>query len=357
MTIKTRRDYSIIGEPNLLAKKKGLVNAQWYMSPIPRKTMKELMKRKDGPAIRDTLIWLILLFSTGYTAYFLWGTWWAVPAFMLYGVIYYTRASSLNHECTHGATFKTSWMNEVLYHLVSFMILFQATPFRWSHTRHHTDTIIVGSDPEIPAPRPPVWKVLLSEIIHINFGIKKMKTLLLHSNGKLTPEEKTYIPESEYLKVYWEARVYVLLLIGIVVLCIYTGSILPAMFVLLPIFYGSWLVFLLAITQHTGLGEDVLDHRLNSRTFISNFAIRFLYSNMNYHIEHHMFPMVPYHALPALHEEIKADCPPASPSFRMALVETVTALWRQRKDPEYMPPRPLPGTANPYQFGTDFSKI
>ena len=25
---------------------------------------------------------------------------------------------------------------------------------------------------------------------------------------------------------------------------------------------------------------------------------RYLYWNMNYHVEHHMFPLVPYHALP-----------------------------------------------------------
>ena len=40
-----------------------------------------------------------------------------------------------------------------------------------------------------------------------------------------------------------------------------------------------------------------------------NPVSRFLYWNMNYHVEHHMFPMVPYHALPQLHEEIKADLP------------------------------------------------
>jgi fatty acid desaturase len=30
---------------------------------------------------------------------------------------------------------------------------------------------------------------------------------------------------------------------------------------------------------------------------------------MNYHVEHHMFPMVPYHALAPLHQEIKDDMP------------------------------------------------
>ena len=39
---------------------------------------------------------------------------------------------------------------------------------------------------------------------------------------------------------------------------------------------------------------------------------------MNYHVEHHMFPMVPYHALPALHEEMK----PYSPKPYNGLFET-----------------------------------
>jgi len=29
------------------------------------------------------------------------------------------------------------------------MVLRESTPWRWSHTRHHSDTIIVGRDPEI----------------------------------------------------------------------------------------------------------------------------------------------------------------------------------------------------------------
>ena len=43
-----------------------------------------------------------------------------------------------------------------------------------------------------------------------------------------------------------------------------------------------------ALTQHAGLGEDVLDHRLNTRTVKMNVVNGFLYWNMNYHVEHHM---------------------------------------------------------------------
>ena len=76
---------------------------------------------------------------------------------------------------------------------------------------------------------------------------------------------------------------------------------------------ASGLVVFFGITQHSALAEDVLDHRLNSRTVYMNPVFRFLYLNMNYHIEHHIFPMVPYHALPALHEEIRAHVPEPFP--------------------------------------------
>ena len=61
------------------------------------------------------------------------------------------------------------------------------------------------------------------------------------------------------------------------------------------------------LTQHAGMGENVLDHRLNTRTVKMCWFNRFLYWNMNYHVEHHMFPMVPFHRLPELHEQIKGD--------------------------------------------------
>ena len=82
------------------------------------------------------------------------------------------------------------------------------------------------------------------------------------------------------------------------------------MFIGLPSFYGGWLQMVYGMPQHAGLAEDVLDHRLNTRTVYLNPINRFLYWNMGYHIEHHMFPMVPYHNLGKLHALMKDDCPP-----------------------------------------------
>jgi len=178
-----------------------------------------------------------------------------------------------------------------------------------------------------------------------------MNKVILHCFGKLLEEERIYIPESEHRKTFLEARVWMLIYIAVIAWSLYIGSLMPIVFILLPILYGSWLYFFMGFTQHIGLHEDVLDHRLNSRTFYSNPAINFLYWNMNYHIEHHMFPMVPYYNLPALHEEMKHDCPPACPSFWAAIKETFYALWKQRTDPGYVLERPLPNTANPFVYG------
>ena len=35
------------------------------------------------------------------------------------------------------------------------MVMRESVVWRWSHTRHHSDTIIVGRDPEIQVSRPP----------------------------------------------------------------------------------------------------------------------------------------------------------------------------------------------------------
>jgi Na+-transporting NADH:ubiquinone oxidoreductase subunit F len=71
MTLFTQRvrrhsDYSLVGEQAALAVERGLADAQWYASPIPREKMRELLERRDGPAVRDTLIWFGLLLAFGW---------------------------------------------------------------------------------------------------------------------------------------------------------------------------------------------------------------------------------------------------------------------------------------------------
>ena len=83
-----RIDYSLVGSNSVLAVQKGLADAKWYTSPVPKEKMRELLERRDGPAIRDTLLWFILLLFFGGFGYLLWGSWWAIIPFAIYGVLY-----------------------------------------------------------------------------------------------------------------------------------------------------------------------------------------------------------------------------------------------------------------------------
>ncbi len=344
----TIRDYSLVGQEGIAAQRRGLASAHWYACPVPRKQMKELMRRSDGPAIRDTALWFACLALFGGLGCALWGTWWAVPAFAVYGALYGSSSDSRWHECGHGTAFKTRWMNDAVYQIACFMILREPTPWRWSHARHHTDTIIVGRDPEIAVPRPPDLLGLILSLAALRSGPREFRKVFLHATGRLDPAESTYIPAMELPKVFRTARVWLAIYACVIALAVATRSWLPLMLVGLPSFYGAWLYLVFGLTQHAGLAEDVLDHRLNSRTVYMNPVLRFLYWNMNYHVEHHMFPMVPYHALPALHEAVKADTPTPYRGLWDAYREIIPTLLRQRRDPSFCVRRVLPPTARPF---------
>ena len=341
------RDYSLVGIDGARALESGLASAQWYSCLVPRKQMKPLMQRRDGPAIRDTALWFACLALSGSLGVYFWGRWPAAVAFLCYGVLYGSASDSRWHECGHGTAFKTRWMNDVVYNIACVMILREPTVWRWSHARHHTDTIIVGRDPEIAVKRPPDLLGILLNMFQLKSGPAALYGIALHATGRLTDEERSFVPEMEQHKVFRVARIHVGIFVMMIASCIALRSIIPAMLLGLPSFYGAWLMVVFGTTQHAALAEDTLDHRLNSRTVMMNPVFRFLYWNMNYHVEHHMFPMVPYHALPALHEAIKADCPAPYPSLLAAYREIIPGLLRQARDPEWHVVRTLPAGALP----------
>jgi fatty acid desaturase len=347
--------YSLTGPENQAAVDAGLAGGAWFRSAVPRKRMKELMKRSDYPAVRDTAIWLglILLFGAlGTTFWLVWHSWWAVPFFLAYGVLYGSTSDSRWHESGHGTAFKTRWIDEGLYQLASFMIMRDPTTWRWSHTRHHTDTLVVGRDPEIAVMRP----ARLAKLLVNYFGLVDVPTafwlMFRHASGRLTADEADYVPESERHRVYRTARVHLAIYAVTIGLAIGFGTWLPVVLIGGPAFYGRYMLQVYGFTQHAGMGENVLDHRLNTRTVKMCVVNRFLYWNMNYHVEHHMFPMVPYYRLPELHEEIKHDCAPVYPSLWAAYKEIIPAVLRQLRDQEYYVRRELLPGAPPFNEPT-----
>ena len=118
--------------------------------------------------------------------------------------------------------------------------------------------------------------------------------MLVNASGRLDPQEATYIPDSEHHKVVRVARIWVLVYAATIGVAVTMQSWLPLLLVGTPRLYGAWHHVMTGMLQHGGLADNVTDHRLNTRTVMMNPVSRFIYWNMNYHVEHH----VPQGAVP-----------------------------------------------------------
>ena len=66
---------------------------------------------------------------------------------------------------------------------------------------------------------------------------------------------------------------------------------------------------------------------------------------MEYHVEHHIFPNVPFHALRKLHEAVRNQMPVPYRGMLAAWKEMIPTLLRQRHEPGYCVRRELPRDA------------
>ena len=158
----------------------------------------------------------------------------------------------------------------------------------------------------------------------------------------MTPVIKDCVPEQHQWKVFLSARIHMLIWLTIILFSIYFQTILPILFFLLPTFYGNTLFYLCGLTQHAGLAFDVKDHRINTRTVILNPVLSWLYIKLEYHIEHHMFPQVPWYNLPKLHNLIKDQLPKPNYGLVSAYKDIIPAIIKQAYNPNYTPVRKIP---------------
>lgn len=334
--------YVLTAANSAQAIEQGLAEADWYTPPIPKEELRKLLERRNGPAICDTALLFGLLLVTGYATVVLWGTWWVALPYLIYAVLYGTSSDSRWHECGHGTAFRTDWMNAILYEVASFMVMRESVVWRWSHNRHHSDTIIVGRDPEIQVPRPPDIRALILSLFAVGVYRTYFPSLIRHARGRMSEAERTFVPPGEFNKVYRNARICLAVYAVVIASALVFRSWIPIFLFVIPHVFGTWLMIVHNTTQHAGLAENVLDHRLNCRTVYMNPISRFIYWNMNYHVEHHLFPLVPYHALPKLHAAVKDDCPPPYPSILTAWREILPTILREVQDPGYYIRRQLP---------------
>ncbi|VGO16204.1 hypothetical protein PDESU_04795 [Pontiella desulfatans] len=315
---------------------------KWYRTEVDKSEMKALMKRSDLPGFLQAGSQLAIVCATGWLCFhsFHHYPWWAtLAAFFLHGsFISFLSPGAAIHELSHGTPFKTKAFNEFFFYLFSFITWTNPVWFRQSHIQHHQHTLHDQVDQEVVLPQHYSWVDVIAAFTLSPSGIfSKLKDTLLLAGGNLhTDWYKRLFDQSatKQKQLFNWAR---LILFGHIALTI--AFLMLNQWILIPIvvlpFYCGWLTFLCGGTQHAGLQDNVADFRRSCRTVKMSAFNRFWYWNMNYHIEHHMYAAVPFHALPKLHKLIRHDLPAPSRSIAAAWKEIFKTTRVQKADLTY----------------------
>jgi len=329
----------------------------WYRTPIPKEELKALHNRSDLLGAIQTLGYLGILGLMGGLAVYssMYGPLWATLVLTYgYGMVLSFAINGV-HELGHGTVFKTKWLNVFFCHVLAFLGWINHEMFQTSHTRHHRYTLHPPDDLEVVLPiRLMLKHFLLNSFIHFRAIWGGLKDPARIACGRFKGDwELTLYPESEPEKRAVPIRWARILLGGhalIAVAGFYFGLwIVPVLFVLPP-FYGGWLFFLCNNTQHVGMLDNVPDFRLSCRTFTLNPVFRFLYWQMNYHTEHHMYAAVPCYHLDKLHRLIRHDLPYCPNGLVEVWREIADIQGKQEKDPTCQHTPVFPPTAAPARF-------
>jgi fatty acid desaturase len=313
---------------------------KWYRTPIKRAELKRLAQTDNRTGLLYLLGFSALLGTSGLLAALSIGSGWALPAFMFYGGVW-VFATSIAHETCHGTAFRTRLLNEIVLYLAGMMVQQTPTGLRWTHLRHHNQTSIVGKDVEIVLTNPMDWTGFLSrQLADLNSIGYYARSVVQLAVGRPDQDHRACLSKRALTRVTWEARSFLLVYCFIALWALATWSWWPILMFFLPRIAGAPVHGIILATQHTGLAQGVHDYRVTTRTMYINSILQFIYWNMNYHVEHHMYRMVPFHALPGLHAAIRHDCPVPTQGVISALREMFSAVARQQVEPAYVLPRP-----------------
>ena len=270
---------------------------------ITRQQLRELMQRSDAPPVKRLGLWALLLIISSSLIWLSRDNFLIWPAMFIQGVLL-VHLFALQHECVHYTVFKTRYLNEWVGNLCGWIILLPNLHFRYEHCDHHTFTHLRGKDPElIPLPKSLVGYFWYLSALPYWYG--RIASILRHSLGKLTDEDKRFIPVTERSIIYRDARLMLASYAALLAFCVVLGVWEVLLyFWLLPMALGEPVMRYIRLTEHVGRPHTA-DMKHNTRTTLVSAPWRFLGWNMNYHAAHHYASSVPYHALPRLHELLK----------------------------------------------------
>ena len=295
---------------------------------IDRRRLKSLARRSDWPGLAYLAVWVLALLAAGTLVWVAQGTLLVWPAMFLLGVVTSVPAYSLSHETAHGTAFRTRWLNETVFWFTSLLYGEEPLHRRYTHTNHHTYTWYVGLDSQMPFGTPLDFKGWLYDVSGLSIYRFQLRVLWQLAAKRYTELMREVSPEAELPKMTRNARVFGLVYLGIGGL-IAAGLTWPLWFYVLPRLLGGPVMLMFNLIQHAEMQENSPSIIESTRTFRTNWVGRLLYLNMNHHVEHHLYPQVPFYSLPRLHQEVAEQTPEPDPGFWRTNLDLLSVVVRR----------------------------
>ena len=204
------------------------------------------------------------------------------------------------HEAAHKTVFTGRVANEILGHAASLMIIFPYDYYALFHWDHHRFTQDPARDPELASATIPSSDTKLA--IAYSGIVQLVRRIRLHLRHAITGRVAApWVPEAKRPLVVREARAYVAFYVVLLVASLALSSTLLLWTWLLPLFVGQLFLRPYLYAEHTGCDRTRSAFQ-NTRTTYTSAIVKWFAWNMPYHVEHHAYPSIPFHALPKLNE-------------------------------------------------------
>jgi len=256
-------------------------------------------QRSDFQGGARFAVHLACIGATGMLVWLALASWFLlVPAMLLHGLTLVTMFAPM-HECTHRTAFASPAANTGVGWIAGLLSFYNSTFYRYFHAWHHRYTQDPARDPELMFPRAADRGAYLREISTIGFWHRRVTDYVRLGLGMAN---LPFLPDSARRTVAISVSVQLAIYVA-ALMAIAAGFTAPLYFFFLPSLLAMPFMRTYLITEHTLCSRDQ-NFLTNTRTTLTVFPVRLLMWNMPFHAEHHLFPSVPFHRLPALHDKI-----------------------------------------------------
>jgi fatty acid desaturase len=268
---------------------------------VDRDTLRRLAQRSDSLGAKQLSLHVLLLGATSALVFASRGRPWLVSALLVHGIALDFLFCAL-HESVHRTAFASRRLNDAVAWVAGALLVLPPDYFRAFHFAHHRFTQDTARDPELARSPPTTVTAYLWHLSGIPNWTKRISATLRHAaTGRV---REPFVAEGKRRVIVREARILWAVYAAILAISLSFRSDAALIYWILPAMLGQPFLRMYLLAEHTGCAENA-DPFANTRTTYTNGLVRALSWQMPFHVEHHAFPAVPFHALRAVNELIR----------------------------------------------------